>query len=129
MKIAIPIWNNCVSSAFDFSNRLLLVDIQNGSENNRTEISLSSESIPQKANKLKSLGVEVLICGAISRSLASQVTSYGIEVLPYVLGSVDEILKAFMTGQLDQPRFAMPCSWPGARNGFRRWRRCHRGRQ
>jgi len=129
MKIAIPVWNNCVSSAFDFSNRLLLVEIQKGSENNRTEISLSTESIPQKANKLKNLGVDVLICGAISRSLAFQVASYGIEVLPYVLGPIDEILKAYLTGQLGQSRYAMPCSWPGARKGFRRWRRCHRGRQ
>ena len=123
MKIAIPVWNNCVSSAFDFSNRLLLVEIQKGSENNRTEISLSTESIPQKANKLKNLGVDVLICGAISRSLAFQVASYGIEVLPYVLGPIDEILKAYLTGQLGQPKYAMPCSWPGARKGFRRGRR------
>jgi predicted Fe-Mo cluster-binding NifX family protein len=128
MKIAIPVWDNCVSSAFDFANRLLLVDLQNGSESNRTEISLSNESIPQKANKLKSLGVEVLICGAISRALACQVTASGIEVLPYVLGPVDEILKAYLTNQLGQPRYAMPCSWPGARKGFRRRRRCRRGR-
>ena len=129
MNIAIPVWNNCVSSAFDFANRLLLVDIQNGSENNRKEISLSTNSIPQKANKLKTLEVDVLICGAISRSLASQVTSHGIEVLAYVLGPVDEILRAYLMGQLGQPRFAMPCSWPGARKGFRQGRRCHRGRR
>ncbi|MBN1803715.1 MAG: hypothetical protein JW837_00560 [Sedimentisphaerales bacterium] len=129
MKIAIPIWNNCVSSAFDFANRLLLVDVQNGSENNRTEISLSTESIPQKANRLKDLGVEVLICGAISRSLAFQVMSLGIEVLPYILGPVDEILNAYLTDRLGQPRYAMPCSWPGARKGFRRGRRCRHGRR
>jgi predicted Fe-Mo cluster-binding NifX family protein len=129
MKIAIPIWNNCVSSAFDFANRLLLINIQNGSETDRSEISLSTESIPQKVNKLTSLGVEVLICGAISRSLASQVVSSGIELLPYVLGPVDEILEAYMTGQLGQPKFTMPCSWPGARIGFRRGRRCRRGQR
>lgn len=129
MKIAIPVWNNCVSSAFDFAKRLLLVDIQNGSESKRQEISLKTDSIPQKANQLKSLGVEVLICGAISRALASQVVSSGIEVLPYVLGPVDEILNAYMTGQLGQSKYAMPCSWPGARKGFRRRRGCHRGRR
>ena len=129
MKIAIPVWNNCVSSAFDFAHRLLLVDIRNGSEANRSEISLSSEPIPQKANRLKSLGVDVLICGAISRSLASQVAASGIEVLPYVLGSVDEILRAYLTDQLGQPRFAMPCSWPGARKGFCRRRRCQGGQR
>ncbi len=129
MKIAIPVWNNCVSSAFDFANILLLVDIQNGSENKRQEISLKTDSIFQKANQLKSLGVEVLICGAISRALASQVVSSGIEVLPYVLGPVDEILNAYMTGQLGQSKYAMPCSWPGARKGFRRRRGCRRGRR
>jgi len=126
MKIAIPVWNNCVSSAFDFAKRLLLIDIKNGSESKRIEIPLEKESDLQKAGRLKNLKVDVLICGAISRSLASQVTSSGIEVLPYVLGPVDEILKAYMTGQLGQPKFAMPCSWPGARKGFRRGRRWRR---
>jgi len=127
MRIAIPIWNDCVSSAFDFAHRLLLVDMQDGSETNRSEISLSKEPIPQKAIRLKSLGVDVLICGAISRSLASLVAASGIEVLPYVLGPVDEILKAYLIGQLGQSKFAMPCSWPGARKGFHRTHR-QRGR-
>jgi predicted Fe-Mo cluster-binding NifX family protein len=129
MKIAIPVWNDCVSSAFDFAHRLLLVEIQDGSETNRSEISLSAESIFQKAGRLKSLGVDVLICGAISRSLASLVVASGIELLPYVLGPVDEILKAYMRGQLGQSKFAMPCSWSGARKGFRRVRRCRRGQR
>jgi predicted Fe-Mo cluster-binding NifX family protein len=129
MKVAIPVWNNCVSSAFDFAHKLLLVDFRDGSEISRSEISLSKETSPQKAARLKSLGVDVLICGAISRSLAFQVSASGIEVLPYVLGSVDEILNAYLVGQLGQPKFTMPCSWPGARKGFRRWRRCRRGRR
>ncbi len=129
MKIAIPVWNNCVSSAFDFAHRLLLVDIQDGSEMNRSEISLDPEPISQRAIRLKTLGIDVLICGAISRSLASLVEASGIKVLPYVLGPADEILKAYLIGQLGQSKFAMPCSWPGARKGFRRERRCRRGRQ
>jgi predicted Fe-Mo cluster-binding NifX family protein len=126
MKVAIPVWNDCVSSAFDFAHRLLVVDIQSGSETKRSEISLGKEPNPRKVSRLKSLGVDVLICGAISRSLASQIAASGIEVLPYVLGSVDEILKAYLIGQLGQARFTMPCSWPGARKDFRRCRRVRR---
>ena len=129
MRIAIPVWNDCVSSAFDFAHRLLLIDIQDSSETKRSEISLDPELISQRATRLKTLGVEVLICGAISRSLASLVAVSGIVVLPYVLGPVDEILKAYLIDQLDQPKFAMPCSWPGARKNFRRGHRCRRGRQ
>ena len=120
MKIAIPIWNDRVSSAFDFARSLLLVDIEHGRETGRVEIPLFPESIPEKANRLKSLGVKVLICGAISRSLASQVMACGVKVLPYVVGQVDEILKAYLTGKLVQPQFALPGSWPGARKAFRR---------
>ena len=94
MKIAIPIWNGSVSSAFDFAHRLLLVDMVNGRETGRSEISLPPESIPERANRLKTLGAEVLICGAISRPLASLVAASGTKVLPYVVGQVDEILKA-----------------------------------
>ena len=128
MRIAIPVWNDCVSSAFDFAHKLLLIDIQNGSETNRSEISMDPEPISQRATRLKTLGIDVLICGAISRSLASMVTASGIKVLPYAVGSVDEILKAYLTDKLAQPQFVLPGFWPGARKGFRRGRRCRRGR-
>jgi predicted Fe-Mo cluster-binding NifX family protein len=129
MKVAIPIWNGRVSSAFDFAHKLLLVDIEYGREKGHVEIPLLPESNPERANRLKTLGVEVLICGAISRSLALQVQACGIQVLPYVVGQVNEILKAYLTGELIQPQFALPGYWPGARKGFRRRRRSTRGRR
>ena len=128
MRIAISMWNDRVSSAFDFAHTVLLVDIENGHETGRSEISFPPESDPEKANRLKASGAEVLICGAISRSLASLVGASGIKVLPYVVGQVDEILKAYLTGELIQPQFALPDCWPGARKGFRRRRRSFRPR-
>ena len=126
MKIAIPIWNGNVSSAFDFAHSLLLVEVENNAESNRSEISLPAQSIPEKANQLKTLGVDILICGAISRQLASLIASSGIRILPYVAGQVDEILQAYLNDRLLESRFALPGSWPGARKGFRRRRRANR---
>jgi predicted Fe-Mo cluster-binding NifX family protein len=126
MKIAIPVWKGFVSSVFDFSHRLLLVDIEAGRQIKRSEISLAPESPPQRASRLKRVGANVLICGAISRPLMYTVTASGIEVLPYVTGRVDEVLQAYMTGRLGQPQFISPGFWPDARKGFRGWRR---GRQ
>jgi predicted Fe-Mo cluster-binding NifX family protein len=125
MKIAIPVWNNCVSNVFDFAHRLLLVEIENNKEVNRSEIPLEVHSLPQRAGQLKSLGVDVLVCGAISRALAYMVTASGIEVLAFVTGRVDDVLGAYLTGQLAKPQFIMPGYWPGARKGFGRGeRRC-----
>jgi len=129
MKIAIPIWNGCVSSAFDFSHSLLLVEMENGTESERSEVSLSTRSIAEKANQLKDLGVDILICGAISRPLASLVASSGIRILPYVAGHVDDILEAYLNDRLLQPQFVLPGCWPGARKGFRRRRQGRRARR
>lgn len=123
MKIAIPLWNDCVSNVLDFANRLLLVDIENGKETNRSEVELKAESLLQRAGQLKSLEIDVLVCGAISRTLAQMVTASGIQVLPYVTGRVDDVLQAYLTGQLVRPQFTMPGCWPGARRGFGHWRR------
>ena len=123
MKIAIPIYNNSISNVFDFAHRLLLVDIENGKEENRSEVALESQSLSQRVGQLKSLEVDVLVCGAISRALANMVTASGIQVLPYVTGSIDDVLQAYLTGQLVKPEFSMPGCWPGARRGFGRRRR------
>lgn len=128
MKIAIPLYRDNISNVFDFAHRLLLVDIENGRELNRSEVPLAPESVPQRAGRLRSLGANVLICGAISRPLMYMLTASGIEVLPYVTGRVDEVLQAYIAGQLGQPQFILPGFWPGARKGFRGWRRGHRWR-
>ena len=125
MKIAVPIYGDYVSNVFDFAHKLLLVDIKNGKEANRSEIALKSQSVSQRTGQLKSLGVDVVVCGAISRELTNMVTASGIEVLPYVTGYVDNVLQAYLSGQLVKPEFSMPGYWPGARKGFgRRQRGC-----
>jgi len=123
MKIAIPVYGDYVSNVFDFAHKLLLVDIENSKETNQSEVALESQSLPQRAGQLKSLGVDVLVCGAISRVLANMVTASGIQVLPYITGSIDDVLQAYLTGQLVKPEFSMPGCWPGARKGFGRGRR------
>jgi len=125
-KIAIPEWQGCVSTVFDFANRLLLIDIEGCEEINRAEIALPNEPMPRRVASLKNLGVDVLICGAISRPLAFMITGLGIELLPYISGRIDEVLNAYLTGQLTEQRFSMPGCWAGARKGFRHG---HRGRR
>ena len=127
MKIAIPIYGDNVSNVFDFAHRLLLVEIENGKAVEQSEIELKDESLLQRAGQLKDLGIDVLICGAISQALANMVTASGIQLLPYVTGSVNDVLEAYLSGQLVQPQFSMPGCWPGARRGFGRGgRRCRR---
>lgn len=118
MKIAISVWNDYISSAFDFAHRFLLGNIENDREIDRSAISRYPESIPERIDRSKTLGVDVPIRQAISLSLFSLIEAYRIQVLPYIIGSVDEVLKAYLVGQLGYPRFAMLRSWLGAPKGF-----------
>ncbi len=128
MKIAIPVWQGNVSSVFDFAHKLLLVELENGTEKSRQEVPLTEQSGQERAARLRQLEVNVLICGAISRPLAFMLSNSGIEVLPFVTGSTEQILDAYKSGQLYQPQYALPGYWEGARMCFRR-RRSRRGRK
>ena len=122
MKIAIPVWQGHVSSVFDFAHKLLLVELENGTEKSREEVPLIERSEPERAARLRQLGVDLLICGAISRLLAYILSSSKIDVLPFVTGSIEQILDAYKAGQLYQPQYALPGYWEGARRCFRRRR-------
>lgn len=124
MKVAVPVYGEFVSNVFDFAHRLLLVDIENGKEADRSEIALESGLLSERALRLSELKVDVLICGAISQELAAMVLSAGIQVLPFVTGNVDDVIHAFTSGELSRPEFRMP----GCRLGGRDEARC-RGRK
>ena len=126
MKVALPVWQGQVSSVFDFAHKLLVIELKNGGETDRQEIVLVEQSGPERAAMLKQLGVGVLICGAISRPLAEMINGSGIQVLPFVKGSAEQIINAYKARQLNQPQYTMPGFWPGARRSFRR-RRCWKG--
>jgi predicted Fe-Mo cluster-binding NifX family protein len=125
VKIAIPECANYVSTVFDFAEKLSLAEIEGQTEKIRLEIPLPNEPIPQKAGRLKELDVDVLICGAISKPLAFLIIGAGIKIIPFVSGQIDEVLNAYISGQLTDSRFLMPGCRRGARNGFGKGgRRC-----
>ena len=128
MKVALPVWQGRVSSVFDFAHKLLVVEFEKGREKSRQEIILVEQSGPNRAAMLKQLDVKVLICGAISRPLAEMINSSGIQVLPFVSGSTEQIINAYKTGRLGQPQYILPGFWHGARRGFRRCRGWKGGR-
>ena len=128
MKIAIPVWNGFVSSVFDFAHYLLVVDLEGKQELNRWQIQLKQQTLPQRINQLVVSGIDVIICGAISRPMAEKLTVSNIKVIPFVSGSIDEVLEAYLGNHLAEPQFLQPGCLPGVRKRFgcgggRRYRR------
>ena len=108
MKIAIPTSDGRISPVFDAARRLLLVDIENGREVRRIEQTLEEPELGPRARRVAKFGVDVLICGAISRPLEALLVSAGVEVIPQTCGPVEDVLKAFVSGRLTEQAFVMP---------------------
>ncbi len=109
-KTAFSFWENRMASVFD---AVCVLQVLEGD-------ALVEHPLPepphQKVQTLQDLGVQTLVCGAISQSLQALLEASGILVVPFVAGDRLEILQAYQSGQLGSSRFAMPgCQ---ARKGF-----------
>ena len=106
---------------FDVARHLLTVDILNGKEVSRNALVMQEPESLRRAGWVAGLGVNVLICGAISWPLEAMLESAGVTVIARKCGLVEEVLRAFMSGELSQEAFLMPgCRGRRRRKGGRR---------
>jgi predicted Fe-Mo cluster-binding NifX family protein len=108
LKVAVPAWQGRVSPVFDVAEQVVLVDLDESDDGSRHTESLGSTGPHERARRLAELGVNVLVCGAISWPLEALVAASGIRVIPLVCGEVAEVVRAFRDGKLEDQRFAMP---------------------
>ena len=112
MRIGISTWDQRISPVFDTSTSLLVVEVAEGREVSRETRPLPDGPLPERARQLANWGVEVLLCGAISQRLSGMAALYGIRLIPWLSGNVEEVLTAFLVGQftggVPDQRFAMP---------------------
>jgi predicted Fe-Mo cluster-binding NifX family protein len=107
MKVAVPVWQGRVSPVFDVAEQVLLVDFDDQEERRHME-SLGNTMPHERARQLVELGVDVLVCGAISWPLEAILVSRGVRVVPLVCGEVEKVVGAFRDGTLEDEQFAMP---------------------
>lgn len=114
MKIAISVWEGKISPVFDTASRLLVIVIEGEKEVSRFETYFDEQALISRCAKIRILGIDVLICGAISRNFLDMLKSCGIRVIPWVCGPVEQVLDAFAgapDGIYLEANFLMPgCS-------------------
>ena len=123
MKVALATWNGRVSPVFDVARQVLLLDVKEGRVVARHEEVLPGTEPQAQADRLAVLAPQILICGAISKAMASLLASVNITVIPFTAGDVEKVLAAWLAGNLPDPALSMPgCCGRQRRN--RGGRRC-----
>lgn len=104
MKVAMAHWQGRVSPVFDVADRLLLIEVLDGREGHRENLRLASRESFDRAKELVELGVNVLLCGAISLALEKALIGAGIRVIGFLGGEVENLIHVFLEGKLDDGR-------------------------
>ncbi len=114
MKAALTVWDGRMSPVFDVSREALVLTIEDGAVVTRREERIETPTAALKLDRLAELGVETLICGAISEPLHSELTRRGVKVIGFVAGEIDEVLKTFLAGTLPIAVAGVPVRAGGA---------------
>jgi predicted Fe-Mo cluster-binding NifX family protein len=109
MRIAIPIWNGHVSPVFDVAHEVAVFDID---RDRRAASAGTTHPLPtgRPAAGLEALGIDLLICSAISPALEAVLWVSGIEVIADVCGSPPGIATSFARGDTSLDDFRTPGS-------------------
>ncbi len=117
MKTAFSYWDKRIAPVFDTADGIYIVETESGKITGEKREELPEGLPVQKILRLLDLGVGALVCGAVSRPLYRLITAYGIEVVPFVAGDLNEVIRAWLGGSLHRTAFAMPGCCGRGRSG------------
>jgi predicted Fe-Mo cluster-binding NifX family protein len=108
MKTAFAYWDNRIAPVFDIARQIHVVETESGRIVAETEEVIANDLPARKVFRIVELGVSTLVCGAISRQLHVMIMASGIRVISFVAGDLREVIKAWLGGNLESVKFAMP---------------------
>jgi predicted Fe-Mo cluster-binding NifX family protein len=120
IKAAFAHWDNRIAPVFDIARHIHLVEVESGRISGEKREILADDLPVKKVLRLTELGVNILVCGAISRPLHELVGSYGILVIPFVTGDLREVIRAWLDNGLHGDTFVMPGCCGRNRRSFQR---------
>lgn len=108
IRLAIPEFQSRVSPVFDLCTRVLIVDIDHHREVARNTIFLEGFSLHERLNILLKSHASTVICAGISDLFHTMLEKAGVRMVTGIAGEIDQIVTAYIGGDLDHPRFQMP---------------------
>lgn len=100
MKIAIPYNEGNVFEHFGRTKSFKVYDLQNGVIENTVFINADGSGHSELISMLKSVDVELVLCGGIGGKAIQMFNNLGIDVYTGATGNTDDVLRGFMDGSL-----------------------------
>ena len=65
-------------------------------------------SLNERCNIFEKIGARVIICGGISEPFEKLLKQAKLQLISGIAGNVEDVLSAYVSGCLDDPKFYMP---------------------
>ena len=98
--IAIPNFGVRVSPRIDCSDNLHLIRVQDRRIISREIIKIPAHSLLERINMIIRLKPDIVICDGISTLVNEKFLENNIEVIPWIHGNVDEVVKQYLDGTI-----------------------------
>jgi predicted Fe-Mo cluster-binding NifX family protein len=108
MKAALTVWNGRVSPVFDVCREAVVLTIEDGTVAALSRESIDTPSASLKIDRILNLGIDVLVCGAISESVHRELRARSVTVYGFVAGEIEQVIDALLAGSLPGNALSMP---------------------
>lgn len=100
--IALPVFQDRLSPLLDEARRFAVITLENDAIAERTIVEINEQSAFIKIERLKEMGVSVLLCGALSDALAKFIIDRELLLYSWLSGTADEVIDQYLQGTLPQ---------------------------
>ncbi len=100
MKIAIPRFSDDIAPCFEHTAMISLFTIKGNTVVHQVDFPLRSRDPLDRVRLLRDQEVELVICGGVQNVYENLLRASGIDVVSWVTGTVDGLLKDYLEGRL-----------------------------
>ena len=100
MKIALPVYEERVAPRFDCATSFRIITCEKGKITKSENVIFASSKPLERMNMILNLGIKTLICGAVNEFALRMFKEKGINVIPWIIGNVQEVIDSFLKGDL-----------------------------
>lgn len=100
MKVAMPRLGTSVAPCFEYSATFAVFTIEEGEVLSQVDFPLQSREPLDRVRLLRDQEIDMVICGGVGEKYEALLRASGIQVISWVTGTVEDLLRMFLRGQL-----------------------------
>ena len=102
MDICIAGYQNRVATLLETATELRLYTLEDGRVVRSGMTAMPTAGAASLPAYLKTMGVDIVICGGLSTAVRNGFEAMGIRIIPWVKGPIEAVLAAYLEDQMDQ---------------------------